>query len=90
MAFTDAQKSKRFELENKGSLTPAEELLLAALNDLRDADKSGDNIEGCEEAVKQAEKAVKGEDKDPELKNKVVAGGDSVRRIQDLQEQANR
>lgn len=87
MAFTDEQKTKRFELESKGVLTPAEDLLLAALNDLRDADRSGNDIVACEEAVKQAEKVVK----DPRQKNKVkvVAGGDSVRRIQNQQALVN-
>jgi hypothetical protein len=64
MAYTDEQKTKRHELENKQTpLTPAERFLLAALSDLRDADLSGDNIKGCEESVKQAEKAVAKEKK---------------------------
>ena len=90
MAFTDERKTKRFELVNDAALTPEKELLLAALNDLRDADKDGDNIKGCEEAVKQAEAYVKNGVKHPELKEKIVAGGDSVRRILDLQEQSNK
>lgn len=64
MAYTDAQKTRRLELENQQTpLTNAEKLLLAALNDLRDADISGDNIKGCEEMVKIAEDAVKKEAK---------------------------
>lgn len=59
MAYTDEQKTRRFELENQQTpLTPAQLLLLAALNDLRDADLSGDNIDGCERMVKTAEHAV--------------------------------
>lgn len=64
MAYTDAQKTRRYELENQQTpLTPAERLLLAALNDLRDADLSGENIVGCEKAVALAEKAVVKESK---------------------------
>lgn len=64
MAYTDEQKTRRLELENKQEpLTPAERLLLAALNDLRDADISGDNIKGCEDMVKLAEQAVEKEKK---------------------------
>lgn len=60
MAYTDEQKTRRWELENQQTpLTPAERLLLAALNDLRDANVSGENIKGCEEMVKLAELAVK-------------------------------
>jgi len=39
-------------------MSDAERFLLAALNDLRDADISGDNIEGCEKTVKMFEEAV--------------------------------
>jgi hypothetical protein len=64
MAYTDAQKTRRLELENQQTpLTPAERLLLAALNDLRDADISGDNIKGCEEMVRVAEDAANKEKK---------------------------
>lgn len=64
MSYTDAQKTRRLELENQQTpLTPAERLLLASLCDLRDADISGDNIQGCEEMVKIAEDAVNKEKK---------------------------
>lgn len=90
MAFTDAQKTKRFELENKTdeALTRAERILLAALNDLKEADETGDNIEACERAVELAEKLVKRESKgalDEEIKKDLMdipAGGDDVRRVQ--------
>lgn len=91
MDFTDAQKTKRFELENKlDPLTPAERLLLAALNDLKEADQSGDSIKACEEVVKQAEKLLKDETKGTvttvkktvQVPEEIVPGGDDVRRVQ--------
>jgi len=88
MAFTDKQKTKRFELENKqGGLTPAERLLLAALNDLKEADETGRNIEACEKAVKQAEKALENESENEGrvLPEAITAGGDDVRRVQENQ-----
>lgn len=89
MAFTDEQKTKRFELENKDeALTRAERVLLAALNDLKEADESGDNIEACEHAVELAEKLVKKEEKgilEEDLDTaiqEIPAGGDDLRRVQ--------
>lgn len=64
MAYSDAQKTKRLELERSLTpLTPAERFLLAALCDLRDADFNGNNIAGCEATVRQAEEAIKKEKK---------------------------
>lgn len=88
MAFTDKQKTRRYELENsQEALTPAERLLLAALNDLKEADESGKNIKVCEEAVKQAEKRVAEEEEGnkTEAPEEIVSGGDDVRRVQDNQ-----
>lgn len=89
MAFTDEQKEKRYELENRQEpLSPAERLLLAALNDLKEANESGKDIKLCEEAVKVAEKVVKEEGKLRKNSNEAVdlsdvpAGGDDVRRVQ--------
>lgn len=88
MSFTDKQKTTRYELENKQEpLTPAERVLLAALNDLKEADASGNNIKACEEAVKQAEKNLEKES-DSEMKmppEPIKAGGRDVERVQNNQ-----
>ena len=92
MAFTDEQKTKRFELENRThtTLSQAERVLLAALNDLKEADESGKDIKKCEQAVKEAQKAVDTENnpkakKEVEDLKPVAPGGDDVRRVQDNQ-----
>lgn len=89
MAFTDEQRTKRYELENEQDpLSPAERILLAALNDLKEANESGKDIKICEEAVKQAEKAVAEEIKIKKNSNddvdisKIPSGGDDVKRVQ--------
>lgn len=89
MAFTDEQRTKRYELENEQDpLSPAERILLAALNDLKEANESGKDIKACEEAVKQAEKAVAEEIKIKKNSNddvdisKIPSGGDDVKRVQ--------
>lgn len=88
MTFTDEQRTKRYELENRQEpLTPAERVLLAALNDLKEANEGGKDIEACEQSVKAAEKLLGEEDKTKGKTTEVTdisdvpAGGDDVRRV---------
>lgn len=96
LVMTADQKKRRYELENsQKALTPGERVLLAALNDLREADLNGRDLDLAVAAVVQAEKAVVEEGRTPEevaedeKENKgvhthdvEVGGGENVRRVQ--------
>lgn len=96
----DEQRIKRYELENSQKpLTPAERVLLAALNDLKEGVDSGKDLRIAQESVKQAEQAVKEEGRTPEevakddKKNKgkhthdvEVSGAENVKRVQGNEE----
>lgn len=96
LVMTAEQKKRRYELENSQKpLNDAERVLLAALNDLREADLNGRDLDVAVAAVVQAEKAVEEYGRTPEevaedeKKNKgvhthdvEVGGAENVRRVQ--------
>lgn len=99
-SMTKEQKIKRFELENsKTPLTPAERVLLAALNDLKEGEANGKDLELALQSVAQAERAVAEEGRTPEEVAKAekdlegkhthdveVTGAENVRRVQGNEE----
>lgn len=76
--LTQEQKIKRYELENSDkALTPAERVLLAALNDAREGEANGKDLEKALRSVALAEKAVELEGRTPEEKAEDEKKGES-------------